>query len=296
MLKLGVQIFSRLPLVLLFALAEFFTWFTFFITKYRRNEVHKNLKSAFPKKSTKELRKISYRFYRHFFQVWAETLKGARFDKKDWHKRISYKGIDQINADLDDGKSVIFLAGHIANWEWSGSGTTAFTNHKVTVFYKEVKKSSFGSEILKIRKKGGLNPVLKDSALRYLLKTKNEPQLIGMISDQIPAIGSEKYWLNFLNKESAFYQGAEKFSLLMKYPVYFADMRKIKPGYYQIEAKRIYDGEAEITQGQIIKRYAELLEETIRANPSDYLWSHKRWKYTKEQASEVTGRPYLFIS
>jgi KDO2-lipid IV(A) lauroyltransferase len=32
--------------------------------------------------------------------------------------------------------------------------------------------------------------------------------------------------------------------------------------------------------GQLTALYVKVLEDKIKMNPSNYLWSHRRWKYT----------------
>jgi len=297
MLNLAVKILSRFPFWILFIIAELFAWFSYHVFRYRRDVVFRNLKKSFPGKSEQDIRKVAIRFYRHFFQVWCEVLKGRNFTQDEWRERVTTSGFDLMKQHLDAGTSIIFMTGHAANWEWAGAATQAWiADHPVTVFYKAIKNEEFGREILDIRKRAKLNPIEKDTALRYLIKTKNIPQLIGMISDQIPALGAEKYWMNFLGQDTAFYQGAEKFSKSMKYPVFYADMRKVKRGHYHIEVIPLYDGREEIDEGQVILSYAKLLEETIKSRPSDYLWSHRRWKYSIAQSKEATDRIQKIIT
>lgn len=296
MLNFTFRLFSNLPMGFLMIVSKILAWINIYLIGYRKKVVTSNLKGTFPDMSENEIRALRHQFYHHFFEGFMEVIKGKSFSTDEWKRRVEFVGAEKLTDHLDSGRSVILMAGHVANWEWSGAATKAWTDRMLTVFFKEIKNEQFGKEMMKIRKSSGLNPVSKDLALRYLIKTKDTPQIIGMISDQIPAVGSEKYWMKWLNRESAFYQGAEKFSRAMKYPVYYADMRKKKSGFYQIEVKEVYDGSSELEEGHVMKKYSELLEETIRARPSDYLWSHKRWKYNKEEASEITGRPYLFIS
>lgn len=63
-----------------------------------------------------------------------------------------------------------------------------------------------------------------------------------------------------------------------------------------LEIIPVFDGASKVGKGEIIKRYAELLETTIRNNPADYLWSDRRWKYTLKKAQSATGKDQLFIS
>ena len=296
MFKLLFNLLANLPLSMLYGLSHLLYVIGYKVFGYRRRIVTKNISKSFPDLSEEKINKIKEGFYKQFFQVWVETLKSKKFNGQEWNRRVDLKGIDLLNQHLATGQSVILMSGHAANWEWSGSAIGRAVKGQMTVFFKPVKNESFGKEIHSIREKQGIKAISKDNALRYLIKSKNTPQVIGMISDQSPSIGTEKYWMNFLNQETAFYQGAEKFATSMNYPVYYANMHRVSKGFYELELVSIYDGKSEIKQGEIIKRFAQHLENTIKDNPSDYLWSHKRWKYTKEEAAELTGRPYLFIS
>jgi KDO2-lipid IV(A) lauroyltransferase len=40
--------------------------------------------------------------------------------------------------------------------------------------------------------------------------------------------------------------------------------------------------------GDITKKYVRFIEDAIRANPDNWLWSHRRWKHEwKEEYGEV---------
>ena len=75
----------------------------------------------------------------------------------------------------------------------------------------------------------------------------------------------------FLNKETLFYQGAEKIHKILKCDVIYVEMLKVKKGYYNIAFKKI-------STNDITKEYVHLLEKTIYKQPEYWLWSHKRWK------------------
>lgn len=296
MLQVAINLFSRLPFALLYLLGDLFAWLAYHVTKYRRAIVFANLENSFPQASKTEIRQMARDFYRHFFQTLVEMLKAKHFEAEDWHKRVRATNPEILAPYLNRGQSIILMKGHVANWEWAAGGVNTAITHPLSVLYKRIKDPVFAKLMHDIRSRGGVNLVEKDSALRYLVKTKNDQQIIGIISDQIPSKGAEKYWINFLNQETAFYRGAEKFAKLLKTPVFYLDMRKSKRGFYQISFEELYDGTSDLSEGKVIHRYAKKLEETITARPSDYLWSHRRWKYTKEEAMKVTGNPFKIIT
>ena len=59
----------------------------------------------------------------------------------------------------------------------------------------------------------------------------------------------------------------------------YCDMKKVKRGFYQVNYYRIYPDEKKFTELEVVKKFHILLEETIKKNPDNYLWSHKCWKY-----------------
>jgi KDO2-lipid IV(A) lauroyltransferase len=84
-----------------------------------------------------------------------------------------------------------------------------------------------------------------------------------------------------LNRETAFYMGAEEIARVTRYPAFFVGMRRLQRGYYQIDVQPLTrDGET-LTTGEMTERYARLVEAQIRAAPPDWPWSHKRWRLKK---------------
>jgi len=83
---------------------------------------------------------------------------------------------------------------------------------------------------------------------------------------------------------------------MVGYAVFYLDCKRIKNGKYEIHFSEISRPPYEKGQTGIIKSFAETLEKKIQENPSQYLWSNKRWKYTKEEAEAELKRVGLLIS
>jgi KDO2-lipid IV(A) lauroyltransferase len=60
--------------------------------------------------------------------------------------------------------------------------------------------------------------------------------------------------------------------------VVFFVVYKIKRGYYELELKLITKDAKSMNWGEITENHTKLLEAEIIKNPSQWLWSHKRWK------------------
>jgi len=278
-----VKILSYFPFWFLYFLTELTAFLGFHILHYRRAVVRDNMAIAFPEKTAEERRKLEKQFYRQFLQVFAEFMKAWRFKKEDWLDRMPLTNPEVLEAYLDKDIPIVLMSGHTANWEWGAYSIQAHLDYDLEFLYKPVKSKAYDDIMLRLRTRHGNTAIAKDDAIREVLKRRKKPRLVGFISDQSPSMGTDKYWIDFLNRPTAFYVGAERIATLTQYAVFYADVYRTSKGYYEITFKRIAEPPYGKGEHGITAAFAEMLEESIRKNPADYLWSHKRWKYTKEE-------------
>ncbi|MDR0762920.1 MAG: acetyltransferase, partial [Bacteroidales bacterium] len=83
---------------------------------------------------------------------------------------------------------------------------------------------------------------------------------------------------SFLNQRSTFFPGIETLARETDAVVIYKHILRTRRGHYKIDFRLITDNVAALEQGEVVKRYAAMLEENILQQPSVWLWSHKRWK------------------
>ena len=83
----------------------------------------------------------------------------------------------------------------------------------------------------------------------------------------------------FFDKLTPFVTGPEKSARLTNAVCLYAKFKKIKRGYYHIKFYEIADGSTRFEEGEITRRMIEHLENNIREEPENYLWTHRRWKH-----------------
>jgi KDO2-lipid IV(A) lauroyltransferase len=69
------------------------------------------------------------------------------------------------------------------------------------------------------------------------------------------------------------------------YPVFYAEISRIKRGYYKCEFIPITLEPSKTQEFEISEKYMQMLQKTIEAKPEFWLWSHRRWKYLRQQNS-----------
>lgn len=282
-----INLFARLPFFIIHFLSYSVAFFLGSVIRYRRTAILKNLKLAFPEKSSLERKKILYQFYLNLTDVGFETIKSYRMSKVQMKKRFKVLNPDAMLKHIQHNEPFLLLAGHIANWEWQLSGFASQLDFNFGGVYKPLSSKFSDKLMLDIRARFGGYPIPMANTMREVLirKKRNEMFAFGLVADQCPPVHDKKReWVPFLGRESAFFAGPEIITTIGKLPVYYTKIRRVKRGYYEAEIIPIYLPKGDYIKGSqlVVMKYAELLEENIREAPGNWLWSHKRWKYTKE--------------
>jgi KDO2-lipid IV(A) lauroyltransferase len=88
-----------------------------------------------------------------------------------------------------------------------------------------------------------------------------------------------------MNQDAGFFVGADKIASSFRMPVYFIHAQRMGRGRYTFKLVPIRPSEqAQQTAFPVTEEFARMLENWIRENPADYLWSHRRWKHNRPQS------------
>ncbi len=279
---------GNLPLWALHLISSFFYFLAYKVIGYRKKVVLENLQKAFPEKSHEEHLKIMKQFYKQLCDVFAESLHLLRMSPEESIRRYTFKNTGEMEDLYAKGKSIICVTGHYANWEWSCVGWHQLQFRTIGV-YKPLMNKVMDRFYIHLRTRLGSQVVPMHSTFKFSVSAlKNKERIaILLMGDQRPGSFEIKHWLNFMNQETPVLYGPEKIAKKLDMPVVFFDVRPVKRGYYEVWP-RIISAEPKKTEDfEITHKFFEVLEEQIRENPAYYLWSHKRWKYSKEQIDKM---------
>ncbi len=277
---------SLLPMWVLYRLADVGYLFIYYVLKYRRGIVRQNLVSSFPEKTNSEIVNIEKQFYRWFADYFLESIKLLSISRKQLTKRLTIINADLIENDFKEGTHVAAILGHYCNWEWLSAVTIGLPNNRVVgLVYKPIKNKIINHLFYCLRSSQGGVPVAKNDILRALVKYKKQQTmtLFGYIADQSPRWQNIHLWLPFLNHQTPVFTGSERIMRKMNNAVYYAEMSRPKRGHYTCTFRLITKEPNSLPEHDITRRFFEMLEVSIKAEPHLYLWTHNRWKRTKEE-------------
>lgn len=279
-----LRLLSKLPLSVLYVFASFLYVVVYYLVGYRKKVVFDNLQKSFPEKSVREIKAIQKRFYKNLADVIVEILKTNSISEKEMAKRVVIKNpevIEEIVA--GEEQSILGLTGHICNWEWILQGSCIHLGFPVDAVYKKLSSKKFDKFMFRLRSTFGGAPVEMNNFAREIIRRKRTARAYALIADQSPKKEHIKLWVPFLNRKTGFYEGPATIAGMMKMPVLYVGMKRVKKGYYEVFFEVLATPPYEKKElHKIIEKYAQRLEEQIKASPADWLWSHRRWKHSPE--------------
>lgn len=282
-----LYLLSLLPLRLLYLLSDILFFPLFYVVKYRRKVVEKQLAECFPEKTVRERQAVERQFYHFFCDYVMEVIKMFSISQEEMKRRMEFTNLDEVRADLEreDKKFCFLYLGHYCNWEYIASLSSWIPDMHGGQIYHRIYNKAFDELFLRLRGQfGGESILMKDTLRRILALRKQEKKvMIGFIADQLPKLENMNHWTHFLNHETSFFIGAERIAKQVDAALYYVDVERVKRGYYRATFRLMTLHPKEYADYDLTDWYARLLEESIRRRPAYWLWTHKRWKRTKEQ-------------
>ena len=264
-------------------------WFIlYYIARYRRKVVRNNLMMSFPEKSAQEIKTIEKRFYHNFCDLIAETLKLRKWKPDDVLKHVTVTNPELIQGLYDQGKSVFLAMHHSSNWEWLWKILFMTSQHDHYAIYKKLENQYFDNLVFKMRSNHvpDREIMIEDRRLKEAMeKMKDSLNAVLILGDQSPRGADTDYWTDFLHRDTCWYTGLEKLAKRYDYAVVYVEMLRVERGKYTVTFKLITDAPQTTEDGYILEQYVRHVERFIQNNPDNWLWSHRRWKHSRQKAS-----------
>ena len=277
---------SHLPLSALYVLSNFIFFIVFHVLKYRRRTVWVNVVTSFPELEPEEHKDIERKFYRWFCDYLVENIKLMNMKPEEMKQRLVFKNTEAVDQCVNEGQSCAIYLGHLCNWEWITSlPFWVAPEAQCGQLYHPLENKDFDRLLLHIRQRFGSVCIPMNDSLRRILdyKRQGKQTVIGYIADQAPFWWNIHHWCQFLHHDTAVLSGTERIATKLDQAVFYLDVHRVKRGYYEAEFKLITREPRKMEEFQLTDIYFNELEKSIRRQPECYLWTHDRWKRTRER-------------
>lgn len=281
MMRLLLALISKVPFAALYFVSDAFYLLNRYVIRYRYDVVRSNLRNAFPERSEGEINTLTEQTFRNLADLLVETIKGIGISRDELERRMAITASSRVHELVNQGKPLIFLTAHYCNWEWLLLYSCMHLPHPLMVAYQPFHDQRFDEFMLEARTRFGGELVPATDLIRQIIKHRKTLKTLTLLADQSPMRSERKYWTTFLNQDTAFIDGTDSLAWLTGMPVIFVSTKRRKRGHYDVSLEVIAEPPYEKNVHTVVERYARELEAMIQADPSAWLWSHRRWKFSR---------------
>jgi KDO2-lipid IV(A) lauroyltransferase len=259
----------------------------YYLIGYRKKVVWQNLKNSFPQKTDEEIDRTRKKFYHYFCDLFIEFIKALTISKKSIVARCKFtpEGMAVLNTLAGKNKSILLVMGHFGNWEWAGQSFSLLCRHRLYVIYHQLGNKHFNDAMTRLRSRFGTGVIEMKRTYKEMLSHKNILNATVFLADQTPQ-PDNAYWMTFLNQDTPVFKGTEVIAKKLGLPVVYANVTRLKRGYYEMHLELLVEFPADTADGEITEMHTKRLEQDIIAMPETWLWSHRRWKHKRKNTHD----------
>ena len=255
--------------------------------RIRRTVVRDNVRQAFPEMSPQAQREVARGMWEHLLLMVVEIAHANRvIHKSTWRRYLRIEGMEEIVLTLWLDRPKVVLSGHYGNFELAAYlfGLFGFQIFSVA---RELDNPLLDQFVTEFRESRGQRILPKKGSAPDVALVLEENGAIGLLGDQ--SAGAKGCWVDFFGRPASVHKAIGVFSLSAAAPVLVCSAtRREGLFHYVLKLEGLADpaaGHSETGDLQALSQwYTTLLEESIRREPAQYWWVHRRWREKPRKA------------
>lgn len=228
--------------------------------------------------TAREKRRIVRACLRNWARCFVEVAKmediRARFD--EYVETIGWEHLESVR-----GQAAIVITGHIGNWELMAA-YAARAGIPVAAIARRLNEPRLNQMLVDFRLANAVQPILRESptASREIVSFFRQGGVLAFLIDQ--DIQTPSVSVPFFGRMARTPVAAALFAVRRNLPVVPAfAQRRPGGGHRFIFLPVLYPpagGDRRQAIVELTRQLSQLLEEHIRANPTEWVWWHRRWR------------------
>ncbi len=268
----------------------------YFLDFEHRHVAIENLELAFGgEKTEKEIRGIAFRTFENLGMNFVEFLRSPGLNTDKLLERVELEGRSHVEEALKEGKGIIFLLGHIGNWELLGRMASFFGGSIMAIARPLKKNERLDQFIEDVRRTSGLEVLSSKRVARQVVSALRENKMVGILIDQREK-RSQGVGVEFFGKKASTTPASAFFALKTGAAVIPVYALRLQGGRHRFVAEPpvelIKTGDKAEDIRANTQRHTEVLESIVRRYPDQWFWIHRRWKRKQKDRTRSKIRRY----
>ena len=238
--------------------------------------IHSNIKRALPNIDNDHLIKITKKMWNNYGRVFAEYIFIKDFREGKLGSSILIEGQEIIDDIVKNKKQVIFISGHLANFELMAMYLEK-SGINLSAIYRPLNNIFLNSKMEEIRK----NYICKNQIKKGLGGIKNLISLIKnnfstalMIDQRV----SEGILSDFFNEKALTTTIPAQLLKKFNMPIVPVRIERIEDIKFKITISNEINFDKSTSVQEITDKLNIILEKMVLKRPEQWIWSHNRWK------------------
>jgi|TARA_B100001093_G_scaffold513883_1_gene586722 KDO2-lipid IV(A) lauroyltransferase len=218
-------------------------------------------------------KKIINEMWKNYGKTFIEYIFLNYFRKKNY---VTIEGEENLVQVAEKNKPVIFVSGHLANFELMSMEMTK-RNIPLATIYRPLNNFFLNSFMEFLRKKYVCSNQVKKgiNGVREAIEFIKKKKCIALMIDQRVSEGEK---INFFNKPALTTTLPAQLSIKFDLEIIPVYIERDKNDKFKIEFQKAINPKNFKNKVELTQKLNIVLEKMIIRNPGQWIWSHNRWK------------------
>jgi KDO2-lipid IV(A) lauroyltransferase len=207
-------------------------------------------------------------------------LEALTIDADRLSSIVTLRGLENLQAAMDRGKGVVYMTGHVGNWELMADAVAR--HFPVSVVAAPLEPEAVNDMIVGLRARMGVKTIVRNrpGAARELIRVFRENRILGILIDQDTDV--EGVFVEFMGRPAWTPTAAAQMAIKFGAPVVFGYARRERDNSHTVVLEgplklfRTGNDEEDIRTNTAM--FTNMIEKAILQNPEQWVWMHRRWR------------------
>jgi len=278
--RLLILLLQSIPLAWAARVGRFAGWLAWVLDRRHRTAALDNLRLAFGAELNEStIQSIGSEHFKRLGENYASAVKTASMSDAELRPHLEFINFPET---LPPSKGItVYAVGHFGNFEIIARMQAWAENRRLVTTYRALRSKVLDELLQKLRQKSGIlyfERTRDAAALRSTLH--NGDILFGILSDQ--HAGKRGLWIPFFGRHCSTTAAPAVYALRFRARLFVGTCYRTRLAHWRLEfsepiATHLPNGTARSTV-EIMTEVNERLEQSVRRDPANWFWVHRRWK------------------
>ncbi len=249
----------------------------YYLLRRERTRAIKHLTEVFGHDSSPWIHRTARRCFVHLGKALLEVML---MSPRELEHIVTVEGEENLQKALEQQKGVVWVTGHIGNWELMAQKIAR--KYPLSVIAAPIEPEQVNDMIVELRAGMGVRTILRSrpGATKELIRAFRENRILGILIDQDTDV--ESTFVDFMGRPARTPTAAASMAIKFGAPVVFGYIQRGKDGRHTVMIEGpLHLAVTNDTEKDIITAtamFTKKIEDVIQKNPEQWVWMHRRWR------------------